>query len=210
MKKLLGFTVSREISALQNIVGGGRHSTRKNHPGSSLWLGGFTLIELLVVISIIGILAAVITTNFVAARDRAYDAKAKANLLQFKTSLHLYYTDYHKYPVSSSANTKFNGCGTNGTDPCPVCASAYFAAGGPTGCQRIYADRLELSGNMLSARYYQCDSGDDYRIKVSLTNKSDVDVAESQKNCPDTNCVGVSSATLNYNADKDYVLCGTQ
>ncbi len=39
---------------------------------------GFTLIEILIVIAVIGILAAVLIPNLLAARQRAYDASAQA------------------------------------------------------------------------------------------------------------------------------------
>ena len=48
---------------------------------------GFTLIELLVVISIIGILAAMITVSFTASQRQARDTQRKSDLTQYRTSL---------------------------------------------------------------------------------------------------------------------------
>ena len=62
---------------------------------------GFTLIELLVTITIIGVLAALITANLSDARARARDAKIKQNLVQLKTALRLYYNDNQAYPVDA-------------------------------------------------------------------------------------------------------------
>ncbi len=61
---------------------------------------GFTLIELLVVISIIGVLATLITANLNAARSRSRDAVRKADLKNIQTALRLYYNDSGAYPAS--------------------------------------------------------------------------------------------------------------
>ena len=63
---------------------------------------GFTLIELLVSITIIGVLAALVTANLSDARARARDAKVKQNLVQLKTALRLYYNDNQAYPVDDT------------------------------------------------------------------------------------------------------------
>lgn len=48
---------------------------------------GFTLIELLVVISIIGILAAIVTVSFTSSQKQARDTQRKSDLAQYRTSL---------------------------------------------------------------------------------------------------------------------------
>lgn len=163
---------------------------------------GFTLIELLIVIVIMGIVMALITTNLFGARQRGSDSQKKSSAKEFKTALQLYYVDYHIYPASSGANTKMNGCGPDGISPCPVCSSADFAAGGADGCQRVYANKLEMSssGSLSNIRYFQCSGGDDFRLKIALTNVSDADIAESQARCPALAC----NTTYRTN---DYVLC---
>ena len=156
---------------------------------------GFTLIELLVVISIVGILSALITTNFVDARNRAYDAKSKNNLIQLKTALHSYYIKHQVYP-DTDLGIYFKACGTDGNERC---ADSFSSAG------TIYLDNLPKNGNFNAFLYYGCPGGDDFRIKVSLKNKSDPDIAESHLNCPHSSCSGVSPyGTL------DYVVCGSQ
>ncbi len=62
---------------------------------------GFTLIELLVVISIIGLLASIITASLGTARAKARDVKRRADSKQIETALNLYYSDYGSWPNSS-------------------------------------------------------------------------------------------------------------
>lgn len=61
---------------------------------------GFTLIELLVSISIIAILTALLTVNFIGARQRGRDGQRKANLYQIQAALELYRSDNGDYPVA--------------------------------------------------------------------------------------------------------------
>ena len=63
---------------------------------------GFTLIELLIVIAIIATILAAAVPNFLSARERAKDAKKKAEFNQVKNALRLYYNDYQKYPAGKS------------------------------------------------------------------------------------------------------------
>jgi general secretion pathway protein G len=60
---------------------------------------GFTLIELLVVISIIAVLTAVLSVNFMGARQRASDAQKIEGLNQMKNALRMYYNDHQSYPA---------------------------------------------------------------------------------------------------------------
>lgn len=62
---------------------------------------GFTLIELLIVIVIIGILA-VIVVGLVATnnKNRANDARAKADMREMQTALEQYFVDNDAYPAA--------------------------------------------------------------------------------------------------------------
>jgi general secretion pathway protein G len=61
---------------------------------------GFTLIEMLVVISIIGILATLVTANLNSARSRARDTQRKSDIKNIATALRVYYNDKNRYPAT--------------------------------------------------------------------------------------------------------------
>jgi len=72
---------------------------------------GFTLVELLVVMSILGVLATLMTGGFSTAQMRGRDAQRKVDLKEIANSLELYYADYGKYPTEGS--TLIVGCPYN-------------------------------------------------------------------------------------------------
>jgi general secretion pathway protein G len=82
----------------------------------------FTLIELLVVISIIGILAAMMTVSFVSSQKQARDVNRKSDLTQYRNALETYANKnnglYPVYPQSISVvDPTF--CGLLGLTKCP-------------------------------------------------------------------------------------------
>jgi len=65
---------------------------------------GFTLVELLVVISIMGVLALIVASNFLSAQRRSRDAKRKADLATISKAITMYYNDYGYFPGSQEVN----------------------------------------------------------------------------------------------------------
>jgi len=71
---------------------------RGNTTSASRKGAGFTLIELLIVISIIGILFSLSMVSINIARQRARDAKRKADIAQVQLALYLYFDDNLQFP----------------------------------------------------------------------------------------------------------------
>ncbi len=126
-------------------------------PSASLRAGiirkarGFTLIELLIVVSIIGVLATLLMTNFIGIRQRARDAQRKGDLKQIQSSLELYRADQGNYPTSLSS------CGS----PLEIGSSIYM--------QKIPCDPLN-SGQYV---YAYVSNGTTYSLYSCLENVSD-------------------------------------
>ena len=64
---------------------------------------GFTLIELLVVVAIIGVLAAIAIPQFSAYRQRAFDARAKSDIVALATAEEAYFVDSEVYKACANA-----------------------------------------------------------------------------------------------------------
>lgn len=82
---------------------------------------GFTLIELLVVISIIGILAAIITVSFTSSQRQARDTKRKSDLAQYRNALEAFANKTSSlYPLySGTTDASSTLCTTLGETGCP-------------------------------------------------------------------------------------------
>jgi prepilin-type N-terminal cleavage/methylation domain-containing protein len=79
---------------------------RRNPPAA------FTLIELLVVIAIIAILVGLAVPSLFSIYERARKTQAKNDLTQIVNAVNAFYTDYGKYPISTSGADVTFGQGT--------------------------------------------------------------------------------------------------
>ncbi len=71
------------------------------HPVSPIYMktiSGFTLIELLVVVAVIGILATIVSTNYLQAIHKADAAACQQNLRIIYTAMQSYRMDFNRYP----------------------------------------------------------------------------------------------------------------
>jgi prepilin-type N-terminal cleavage/methylation domain-containing protein len=76
----------------------------------------FTLIELLVVIAIIAILVGLLFPAFKAVQNQARQTQAKNDLTQIVNAVNAFYTDYGKYPISTTIDTTFGPGGSPATN----------------------------------------------------------------------------------------------
>jgi type II secretory pathway pseudopilin PulG len=141
---------------------------------------------------------AIVLPNFLGARERARDAKLKAEMNQLKSALRMYYNDYQRYPawvgapLGPQGQWSFLGCGPSGTTVCKnditttppgyECPNFWFAAGGTDGCGTIYMKKPPTTTRS-TPNYYQSDP-DNFTICVPLENASDPDAASSRAQCP--------------------------
>ena len=115
---------------------------------------GFTLIELLVSISIIAILTALLTANFIGARQRGRDGQRKSNMYQMQSALELFRADNEAYPLTASLAT---------------CGNA-ISSGATIYMQKVPCD--PVTGNPFK---YTSEDGSTYTIFGCLENSSDSD-----------------------------------
>ena len=147
----------------------------------------FTLIELLVVISIIGILAAMITVSFTSSQRQARDTARKSDLSQYRTTLETYANKNNSlYPLYSSTtaasgnlcttlNTSLGTTGSCPEDPRYASDNTYqykyqSDGSGNTGAasatQYILWAKLE---NVTGMYWVVCSTGQSGKIDTSTT-----------------------------------------
>ncbi len=119
---------------------------------------GFTLIELLLVIVILGILAALISGNFITSLKKGRDAKRKGDLEQTQRALEMYYEDKKAYPVTAGLTFGSKFCENN---PCGASDKVYM--------QKVPND--PVSGKNYE---YLSISGIDYKLFACLENSQQI------------------------------------
>lgn len=115
---------------------------------------GFTLIELLVVIFILSLLFVLLIPNFTGARQRAEDARIKADMQTLRTALRTYYNDNGAYPTPSGFNLN------------------------PT----FYSNYLPNQQIGATLTYILLDS-DRFQLKTTLSTGNPADLDKSQTSC---------------------------
>ena len=124
---------------------------------------GFTLIELLVVISIIGILAAFITTNFLDARHKARDVQRKSDTRQIAVALDVYYNTYGRYPSTGDYTAGFTSYLKNNTIPADPGGQPYRYETDALGSRYTLWAKLENCGDQ-AVIAGQCDAPYNYAV----------------------------------------------
>lgn len=145
--------------------------TQKNR-NKGIWSNGFTLIELLVAISIISILTALLTANFIGARQRGRDGQRKANLYQLQSALELYRSDKGEYPTTLS----LSACGGSLTSDVNVVYMQKIPCDPTTGQAYVYTASPANCDNAVTS----CTS---YTLFACLENEADSEIDADQTVC---------------------------
>lgn len=120
---------------------------------------GFTFLELMLVIVILGVLAALISGNFVTSLKKGRDARRKTDLDQIQKALELYYEDKRAYPTPAAVNPKL-----------PFQAS--FCETNPCNGTKAYMQRMP--GDPTSGNTYDYESdGTYYKLYSCMENNLD-------------------------------------
>lgn len=83
--------------------------------------------ELMIIIVILGVLAGLISGNYISALKKGRDAKRKSDLVQIKNALEMYYEDQRTYPdfdIFTAPNLKL--CQTIADETCPSGEKVYM------------------------------------------------------------------------------------
>ncbi len=154
-------------------------------------INGFTLVELMVVISIIGILSAILFTNFNDARMQARDKARMSSLKELQLSIELYKSQNGRYPDQ--------GCGTVGSE----FAGPGTAGSGSNGLASCSPYILNLAPDFISSLpndpkfeaeagrgfYYRTDAtGSSYKLMLldTVETHTITSVGDEFSRCPST------------------------
>lgn len=142
---------------------------------------GFTLLELLLIIIILGVLAALLSGQFITSLKKGRDAKRKTDLEQIQRALDFYYEDNRVYPSAGTGVGQLDL--ENGTNLCH-----------PSGCDtKTYIYKLpqeSKSGCIYGYVHYGPASanGEGYGLYSTLENRQDEGPGADQNGYNDTTC----------------------
>lgn len=130
---------------------------------------GFTLIELLIVIAIIGILATLISANYIGVRQRARDTSRKSDMRQLQSALELYKSDVGSYPSGFSNKSVTNTASCNNDNKVP------FSYNSVNYMAKVPCDPLSAASFNGGNYYYDSATGTTYTLAACLENSNDGD-----------------------------------
>lgn len=170
---------------------------------------GFTLVELLVVIAIVGILAAIIITNFGSANKFARDAVRRAEMDQIKKALMLGIdTETESFPIQS----EWCCLGSVGVDSCENSTNDFFInkliipkdplnSSSQDFCYKyksINGQSFQLCNNLEGAdKKLFVDSSINYGLK-EVSNSVDCGTSTTGNTCPSGDTLGTTWNLLTY------------
>lgn len=125
----------------------------------------FTLLELLIVIVILGILAALISGNFITSLKKGRDARRKGDLEQIQRALELFYDDVGSYPTTAQLTL---GSDTQLCNPTLDCYSTTNTTG------KTYMEKLPVDSGAVNYEYDTEATGQTYRLYACLENNQQV------------------------------------
>ena len=165
----------------------------KIHPSSFILhlSRGFTLIELTVVMAIIGILTALIGSNFMSAQMKGRDSRRKSDLNNLSKALELYFNDHGNYPPSSS--NKVAGCGSDSQTACEWGASFIDQYG--TVYMEVLPDETRANYDYV---YKASADGLKYQLFARIENENDSAVDQDGDGNPDEYSVSCGGSNCNF------------
>lgn len=140
---------------------------------------GFSLIELLLVIAILGVLAGLISGNFINSLAKSRDARRKTDLEQIQKALELYYEDVKAYPTTLSFG---NGAQLSH----------------PTTTSIKYMQAVPDDPSSGYDYYYDSTDGTYYKLYSCIENTNDTARGVNQGGYTGTDCGGCKDTLCKY------------
>ncbi|MDO8611073.1 MAG: prepilin-type N-terminal cleavage/methylation domain-containing protein [bacterium] len=154
----------------------------------------FTLLELMIVIVILGVLAALISGNFITSLKKGRDAARKSDLEQVQKALEMYYEDNRAYPVAGSSITtgEINLSGNAGSQFCHPSLGCSSTTG------KVYMQKLPVDPKSSCNYFYvhETSNGEGYSLYSTLENN--LDTGKGTGTYSTTDCGGATTCPCKY------------